>query len=173
MWYLFGKSTNKPPEEQEIHNTMIYGDQYLNYGEITSHSFHFCVGALFYSHGPGKKASERPPSHPSSHIPGPQTENARVSKPCWLCVPIWPACHTSDNPWIQHNWTRKQWRTFYGSFSALRPKPLRTQAPFLKKEQPSIWLYISAAHVLIAAIFFPLSVYKRDLWRPLAGLKSH
>lgn len=27
------------------------------------------------------------------------------------------------NPWIQHNWTRKQLRTFCGSLSALHPKP--------------------------------------------------
>lgn len=50
--------------------------------------------------------------------------------------------------------------------------PLDTSPPF-KKKQPSIWLYISAAHVLIAAIFFPLSVNKRDLRRPLAGMRSH
>ncbi len=86
--------------------------------------------ALFYFYSSVEEASECPPSHPSSHIPGPQTENALVSKPCWLCVPICPACHTSDNPWIQHNWTRKQWRTFYGSLSALHPKPHRHKPPF-------------------------------------------
>lgn len=51
--------------------------------------------------------------------------------------------------------------------------PMSTSTPFKKRQQPSIQLYISAAHVLIAAIFFPLSVNKRDLWWPLAGLKSH
>lgn len=51
--------------------------------------------------------------------------------------------------------------------------PMSTTAPFKKRQQPSIQPYISAVHVLIAAIFFPLSVNKRDLWWPLAGLKSH
>lgn len=134
MWYLCSRK-HKLPEEQEIHNMMISGDQNYNYWKITSYSFHSCGGApFFYIYSPVKKASERPPSHPSSHIPGPQTENAQVSKPCWLCVPICPACHTSDNPWIQHNWTRKQWRTFYGSFSALHPKPHGHKPPFKKKE---------------------------------------
>lgn len=51
--------------------------------------------------------------------------------------------------------------------------PMSTSNPFKKMQQPSIQPYISTAHVLIAAIFFPLSVNKRDLWWSLAGMKSH
>lgn len=45
--------------------------------------------------------------------------------------------------------------------SALRVQsPMHTSPPF-KKKQPSISLYISEGRVLIAAIFFPLSVNKK------------
>lgn len=44
-----------------------------------------------------------------------------------LTVHICPSSHRLF--WTQHNWTRKQLRTFYGSLSGLPPKPNTTNRP--------------------------------------------
>lgn len=185
MWYLYSKKHSQTTRgaKNSQHQDLWWSDFLpcwffrLLETEIfptTSYRFHSCVGALFHIYSPVKEANESPPPLSRQHSHSRSSDWKSTSQQTLLTVcPHLPGLSHIRQSLDSAQLDQETMENFLWKLQRSASKALWTQTPFLKKKQPSIWLYISAVHVLIAAIFFPLSVYKWDLWRPLAGLKSH
>lgn len=124
----------------------------------TFYSFNSCVGALSYIYCAVKKASD--PPHPTIHIPDPQSKNAEVSKPC-VSPFAWRVTYQTI-PGFSTTGPGNNGEPSMEAAALCVQSPMDT-SPAFKKKRPSIRLYITEVNVLIAAIFSPLCVNKRDL----------